>query len=161
MAEAWPAIAAYVGAELRDRHAAEDVMQEIGHAISQGSERYDSTRPFLNWAFGVARIQVLRHYERCAKERTVFSSILVDKLADAYGAAEAKPSKRHEALQECLGGLPERQARAVRLYYHDELPQAEIADRLEMTTTAVGVLIHRVRLALKECIGRKLAEDNR
>src|SRR5688572_15338315 len=62
MAEAWTAIAAYVGAELRDRHAAEDVVQEIGHAISQGSERYDSTRPFLNWAFGVARIQVLRHY---------------------------------------------------------------------------------------------------
>ena len=161
MAEAWPAIAAYVGAELKDRHAAEDVMQEIGHAITQGSERYDSTRPFLNWAFGVARIQILRHYERSAKERTVFSSILVDKLADAYCAVEMKPSRRHEALEECLGGLPKRHARAVRLYYHDELSQSEIADRMEMTSTAVGVLIHRARLALKECIDRKLSKDAR
>jgi RNA polymerase sigma-70 factor, ECF subfamily len=160
LAEAWPAIAAYVGAELRDRHAVDDVMQEIGHAITAASERYDRDRPFLNWAFGVARIQILRHFERCAKERTVFSSELVDKLADACRAADYKPSRRREALEECLGRLPKRQSKAIRLYYHEELPQAEVAERMEMTATAVGVLIHRARVSLKDCIGRRLAAEN-
>jgi RNA polymerase sigma-70 factor (ECF subfamily) len=67
-----PIIAAYVHAEVRDRHHAEDVMQEIGQAVTQGLERYDPERPFINWLFGVARNQVLRHFQKQAREKTVF-----------------------------------------------------------------------------------------
>lgn len=155
--EAAGAVSAYVAAEVRNRHDAEDVMQEIGRAVTQGAERYDPQRPFMNWVFGVARNQILRHYQRQSRERTVFSSAIVDQLADAYRAMAPTLGERGDALRDCLQKLSRRQRLAVALYYRDELSQTEIAEQMTMTASAVGVLIHRSRQALKDCIGRKLA----
>ncbi|HEX6960951.1 MAG TPA: sigma-70 family RNA polymerase sigma factor [Lacipirellula sp.] len=152
-----PVIAAYVQAEVRDRHHAEDVMQEIGQAVAQGSERYDPQRPFINWLFGVARNQLLRYFQKQAREKTVFSSQLVDKLADAYSPIVSQVSERSEALRECVKHLTPRQREAIGLFYRDEFTYAQIGEQMQMTPSAVGVLVHRARGALLDCIHRKLS----
>jgi RNA polymerase sigma-70 factor (ECF subfamily) len=152
-----PVIAAYVHAEVRDRHHAEDVLQEIGQAVTAGAERYDPERPFINWLFGVARNQVLRHFQKQGREKTVFSSQLVEKLADAYAPIASRVSDRAEALQECVKRLNPRQQQALTLFYRDDLTCMQIGEQLQMTESAVGVLIHRVRGTLLACINRKLS----
>ena len=132
-------------------------MQEIGQAVTQGSERYDPERPFINWLFGVARNQVLRHFQKQAREKTVFSSQLVDKLADAYAPLVPRLSGRGEALRECFKHLSPRQQQAVGLFYRDDYTYMQVGEKLQMTETAVGVLIHRARGALLDCINRKMA----
>jgi RNA polymerase sigma-70 factor (ECF subfamily) len=164
LAERWsaaePVIAAYISGEIRARHDAEDVLQDVCRAIVQGLERYDPERPFVNWAFGVARNQVLRYYHRQARDRRILSAPLVEMLADACRNLQPRLNERAEALQDCLARLPARQLEAVGLFYRDELPQGEVAARLGLSKSAVGVLIHRARLALKTCITNKLQSPN-
>lgn len=163
IAELWttvsPSIAAYVSAEIRDRHDAEDVFQQIGAEVTSGAGKYDSSRPFLNWVFGIARIQVIRHFHNRAKEHTVFSSELTERLADAYDAVLPEISARQDALRQCLKRLNPKQQKAIQLYYRDEISQLEIAELMGMSKSAVGVLIHRTRLALRECIRHRLKRE--
>lgn len=158
-ADAEPAVRAYVGAELRNPHDTDDVVQEVGKAVMQSIDNYDAERPFANWAFGVARFQVLRFYRRRSIDRTTFSSELVDQLAGAYSALTPTVSARREALDACVESLSPRQKEVIRSYYSDDSPHTEIGERLGMSKSAVGVMLHRLRLALRDCVRRRLGEE--
>ena len=154
-----PAVSAYVRAEVKNSHDAEDVMQEIGKAILSSAGRYDPSRPFVRWAFGVARNQILRYHRQRSIDRVVFSSEFVEGLAATYELVLPQHPRRREALEECLKGLKSKQRQAVELYYKHELPQLDIAKRMGMTKSAVGVLMHRTRRMLSDCIRRRLSTE--
>ncbi|QDU89627.1 RNA polymerase sigma factor CnrH [Pirellulimonas nuda] len=158
-ADAEPAVRAYVGAELRNPHDTDDVVQEVGRAVTQSIDRYDPDRPFSNWIFGVARLQVLQFYRRRSIERTTFSSELVDQLASAYQALTPTISARREALDACVESLAPRQREVLRCYYADQTPHAEIGERLGMSKAAVSVMLHRLRIALRDCVRRRLGNQ--
>lgn len=153
---ALPTISAYVHAEIFNRHDAEDVLQEVGREIVAGAGKYDPSRSFVNWAFGIARFQVIRHYRVTSRQRTVFSSELVEQLAEAYETLVPKLPARQEALRECIAKLRPNQQDVMHLYYRDNMSQSDIGKVVGMSKTAVGVLIHRTRAALKDCVTRRL-----
>lgn len=154
---ALPAVSAYVRAEVKDRHDVEDVIQETGRAIVSSAARYDPERPFLQWAFGVAHKQILQYFRRAAKEKSVFSVEFVDALAVAYADLSPQLGGRRAALTDCLEKLKAHQRLAVEMYYRDDMSQSEIAEAFGMNKSAIGVLIHRTRLILKDCIHRRLS----
>jgi RNA polymerase sigma-70 factor, ECF subfamily len=160
IAELWtavsPAVAAYIRAEIRGRHDADDVLQEVGKSVVTSFEHYDSDRPFTNWIFGIARNQVLQYYRKRSKERTVFSSEFVEGLASAFDAMVPTLSARQEALRECLKRLKAKQMELIRMYYQEEVPLTEIAERLNSPQSTVYVTMHRTRTALKDCVNRRL-----
>ncbi|QDU56223.1 sigma-70 family RNA polymerase sigma factor [Aeoliella mucimassa] len=162
LAQMWtaalPAVVAFVRAEIRNRHDVEDVVQEIGHAVVKSADRYDAERPFLSWVFGVTRRQLLRYYRKQSSDRGVFSSELVEGLATAYEQLLPQIPARREALDQCVEHLKSNQKVAIQLFYHDELSQAEIAEEIGITKSSVGVLLHRARENLKECIRRRLGQ---
>lgn len=163
LAELWvaalPVVGAYVRAEVRDRHHAEDVLQEVGQAVMSTSSRYDASRPFTKWVFGIARKQILRYYRQCSKDRAIFRSDVVEGLAAEYEALLPTLPARREALEECLKTLRPRQTQVIQMYYHDNMPLPEISGELGMSRSALGVLLHRTRLALKDCINRRLSKE--
>ncbi|MEK6238288.1 MAG: hypothetical protein N2C14_26530, partial [Planctomycetales bacterium] len=63
------------------------------------------------------------------------------------------------ALAACRESLSERQSRILELRYRKSLAFAEIADRLQSSVDAVKRMASRSRLALRECIERKLATN--
>lgn len=146
------ALGAYVRAEIPNRHDAEDVLQNIAEALLTSLSRYDPERSFTSWAFGIARNHVLRHAEARGRKKLRFSSELVDGLAAAFESQSIDVDARRVALQSCLQKVGERQRRVIHLRYELGLSQKEVAKRLEATPASIGVLLHRTRLALKECI---------
>lgn len=151
-----PVIAAYIRGEVANRHDAEDVLQEVGKALVLGVDRYDSSRPFVNWAFGIARNQILRYYQSRSNDKALFDTEMVEALAGAFEKLIPVASARRGALDECIKHLKTNQRLALEMYYSNEMTQAEIAEEFGMTKTAIGVLLHRTRLALKDCISRRL-----
>lgn len=57
-----------------------------------------------------------------------------------------------EALRSALGDLPDRQAEVFCLHCLDGWSYRDIADSLELSVDAVGVLLHRARARLKETL---------
>ena len=57
-------------------------------------------------------------------------------------------------LQLCIGELPERKQRVIRMLYYEELSPQAVADRLTIERNNVNKLAHDARLKLRECLKR-------
>src|SRR5580698_3875418 len=85
---------------------AQDVLQETNAALLEKALEYDPTRPFVPWAVGFARTQVLAWRKRQTRDRLVLDDELFEAVADRLATDPPAPNQRLEALERCLGKLP-------------------------------------------------------
>jgi RNA polymerase sigma-70 factor (ECF subfamily) len=64
-----------------------------------------------------------------------------------------------EALARCLRELPDLQRRTVEMHYLEGRPCERIAARTKRRVEAVYMSLSRIRRRLKECVERRLADD--
>ena len=152
-------LGAYIASLVYDRHHAEDILQEVAKTAAESIHRYDAARSFSNWTLGIARKKVLKYYDDHSRDRLQFSSDLVDRISDVYEMIQTRQSDRSEALSECLDRLAGRVRRAVELKYRDGLSYDEMGRMLDMSKNAVAVMVHRSRIALRDCVRRRLGES--
>lgn len=65
--------------------------------------------------------------------------------------------REHECLEQCLGHLPEQDRERILQYYNQEqrvkiAQRKELSRRLGIGPNALRIRIHRIKLALKECL---------
>lgn len=154
--EAQPAVAGYVHACVRDVAAAQDLVQETAIVLLRRFAEYDERRPFLAWALGVARFQVLGFRRDAGRSLVTFDTELFDRFTALWGELAPHLSEEQAALQVCLEKLAQRARQAIHLRYYEGLCSEEIATRLGSRAGAVRVLLQRVREQLRTCIERQL-----
>jgi RNA polymerase sigma-70 factor (ECF subfamily) len=139
---------------LGDPEAAEDAAQETFLRAYQHLHRYDHSRSFATWLLSIAA-----HYciDRLRRNKFTFTSMDEEEertgleLADNGGAdpeAETLQSEQREEIQRALGQLDSVDRAAVVLRYWHECSEAEIAETLHLTVSAVKSRLHRSRRAL-------------
>ena len=154
--KAQPVVAAFIASVVRDRHAVEDLTQEVAATVASSFDRYDPAQPFTPWAIGVAWNKVL-HYLRSAKrDRHIFSDELVMGLAQAHEDMSGDYDDRHDALAYCLERVPGHARSVLGLRYVREMGVAKIADELGKSPGAVSSLLYRTRISLADCIHKRL-----
>lgn len=147
---------AFISVLMHGAPEASDVLQETNLAILKSAEHYDSARPFMPWARGVARKRILKHYDaRNRDRRLVFDSGMMEQLADKVPCAdEAAPHEDLARLRVCMGRLEPRQRALVEArYLRGEMVKA-IAVREKRSEVSISVVLHRVRQALAECVAK-------
>ena len=148
---------AFVGAVVRDVHAREDVFQEIALTLWQRFSRYDSSRPFGAWARGIAANKLLERYRGDRRLPMVLSPAAILKLTEAADRSESRPEPGFEALEHCLGKLPEKSRHLLDLRYRQTKPLAAIAAEFRATQAAVYQALSRLRRRLQVCMKQFLA----
>lgn len=150
----------YLRAAVGDPAEAEDLLQEVSVVLWEKFESFDPLRSFRAWALGVARLQILKWKQKCARSREILSDEALELLENAAleGAAEAEERKHH--LRRCVAELPAHLRDLVRWRYLDELPVAQLASRLRKSVAAVEMTLVRLRRALRECVDRRLLGEN-
>jgi RNA polymerase sigma-70 factor (ECF subfamily) len=114
---------------------------------------------FLPWAREIARRRVLA-YRRTARREQVLDPELVRRLAEAAERVEAESgSSLHQAaLMECLEGLPQESRRIITMRYDGSAKDvAAIASRLGRSVQSVYAQIKRIKLALRDCVTRRMS----
>lgn len=157
--EAQPAVSHYIASLVSDAWAARDILQNTSLVLLRKFGEYDSSRPFLAWALGIAKFEVLGYRRDAARSRLVFDSELLESYTQTW--AELAPGLGDEAvaLKVCLRKLPRRQRELVRLRYFEEWNASEIANHLRMTPVNVRAILKRVRDGLRECVSRQVRID--
>lgn len=158
-AEHEPALRAFVRALLPSLSDASDVTQEVAVVLWQKFSEFDATRDFRKWAFGVARYEVLAFLRDRGRDRHVFSGDLVNQLADEAEESGPRHDAQREALETCLQKLPESQRSLVLAAYGTGVRMDELAARRGQTAMSLYKVIHRIRQALLECVGRNLVRE--
>ncbi len=158
---AQPVVGDYINALVRDHSAAQDVLQETALVVFRKFAEYDENRPFVAWALGVARYQVLGLRRDLMRSPVVFDEEVLRALTDTWAEMAPLESEHAGLLRPCLARLPARSQHLVRLRYFEDLNAPEIARRLDMAAAAVRVALQRIREQLRACLEHQLkAERN-
>lgn len=139
----------------------EDVLQEVGVVVTEKLNQLESDDGLLPWAREIARREVLAFYRRSTRQPALLEPEAVEVLADAAERLERRTvwPDRHEALTQCLDELPPHSRELIRLRYDDSVDGVEsLAARVGRTLSATYGLLKRIRISLRTCIERKLAE---
>jgi RNA polymerase sigma-70 factor (ECF subfamily) len=152
-----PAISAYISANVIDAHHAEDLVQEVAQVVAEKFATFDPNRSFLSWALGIARNRLLKYYRTRARDRLVLSEAALERIGEALERVEHEAEDRRTALRHCLQQITGRRREVLEMRYGQNIRVTEIAEQCGMSTSAVSVMLYRVRAALYDCVRGQLA----
>lgn len=135
---------------VKDRHSAEEVVQDSFFAIYTHIDRIDTSRKFTTYLFEIAKntaLSLLRkrkpsvsleEIEEIATDESLYEYLLGQERADRIGQA--------------LDGLDHKYERVIRLYYFDSLSYEEIGRRLKLPVNTVRTHLSRAKRGLKKLL---------
>jgi RNA polymerase sigma-70 factor (ECF subfamily) len=164
-----PYLLRYASLQLRNRDAAEDVVQETLVAALAAEEGFAGRSNLRTWATGILKHKIVDAIRRASRERPLegeegsgdFDALFDERghwreHPDAWPAPDGALQEKQflAALQRCLDALPPRTAQAFLMREHLGLETAEICKELAITSTHCWVLLYRARMALRECLDK-------
>ncbi|HEX7898555.1 MAG TPA: sigma-70 family RNA polymerase sigma factor [Planctomycetota bacterium] len=139
----------------RDPRTTEDLVQQAFVNAFQHLDRFRLGSDFGVWIKAIARNlarQELRTRSREDRRMEVYQELLENRRVEERETAVG------DALRLCREQLPGRGAEALTMRYERGLGFDEIADALGATVNATRQLLSRVRIALRDCIEKRLAQ---
>lgn len=144
------------------RDVAEDLVQDAFLIAHRDLVKFDPKRDFGAWVRGIVRMKYLE-WTRSGRAHPVDGTVL-DSIEERHNAWDrAVEEGREDALQAlrgCLRGLSGHLGDAIALFYTEQKPCAEIAERLGVAEPVVRKRLQRARETLAECLKRKLEEPS-
>jgi RNA polymerase sigma-70 factor (ECF subfamily) len=152
-----PAIWKVAAAILGDRTATENLVQQTFVNAYERLDQYQSGRDLELWLKGIARNLVREDLRKRSRENhhvthyRAYVAALYEEDEDEHHLSELEA-----ALGECRRHLGAAAARALALHYDDGLSVEQSATAIGRTTAATRQLLFRARLALRDCVERRL-----
>jgi len=158
-----PYLLRYASLHLRDKHAAEDAVQETLLAALKGETAFGGRSNLRTWLTGILKHKIVDAIRRRARDpEPVADMAELDALFDESGHWNEPPAAWPEnsleqkqffaVLEECLARLPAKTAQAFMMREHMGFETDEICKELAVTSTHCWVLLYRARMALRECL---------
>ena len=154
----------YARSLLGNYAAAEDVVQEATLVVARKFDQFQEGTSMLAWCRSIVRLEVLRAKQRNRRERTLSERLLddaIDAAFDEFQTARRRDDAEswREALEHCLGRVPERGQGVLRARFVDELSYQQIGERIGMTIEAVRKALFRLKKQVRSCVEISLRAD--
>ena len=144
---------------------AEDVAQDTFVTFVETAARFEGRSHVRTWLFGILyrKIAEARRLVRRDQAMDDIDEIFEQRFNSAGGwarpprpvDAEIYSAEVRQGIDSCLDLVPTNQRMAFVLREIEELETEEICKILDVTRTNLGVLLHRVRNRLRECLETK------
>lgn len=160
----------YATMQLRDVGAAEDAVQDTLIAALEGISRFEGHSSVKTWLTGILKHKIIDHHRRQSREEALSNDAdtseaeAIDALFKRDGHWSQRPSVWEDpdralenkrfllALEKCTQGLPKKTARVFMMREVMDVSTEDICKELNITSTNCWVMLHRARLALRECL---------
>jgi len=161
----------YALVRVRKPEVAEDLVQETFLAAVRGYQSFGGRSSERSWLVGILKNKIVDHFRKLGRE-TSFTDMefLSDEFSEKFvpigfwnhdvGPHEWKPEPdevMHRAefwqvMRDCLAKLPEKIRAVFTMREMDSVPSKEICATLSITDSNLWVMLHRARMALRECL---------
>ena len=146
---------AFVASLLLDPNDVDDVAQEVFLRALERLDKVSEPEALAAFLRGIARNVVRERRRKFAREETAFAKLVIEKFESDSASANANLLSEPEtlqALQDCMGALPERSREMLAMRYAEELNSDQIGDQLSLNAPAVRAALKRAREALLNCL---------
>ena len=161
-----PALLRIAKLHLRNDAWAEDAVSETILAALENKTVFEARSKLKTWVVGILKHKIIDCFRSRRREEPLADpdDDLEDEIFQADGhyrewpadwvTPESNASRNQflEVLEVCVQQLPAAQGRIFLMREWLELPTDEICNELSITATNAGVLLHRARLRLRECL---------
>lgn len=154
--DAQPTVAAFINAAIPDFHDAQDVLQRTAVALVKKADDFDPDQPFIAWAVGIAKIEVLRFRREAYRDRLQMDEAALNAVAGAAARISTDAAEMRQTLEKCFEKLTGKPRETFKLYYFEAQEKSKIAEQLGVSSNSVFVALHRARTALRRCMERQL-----
>ena len=140
-----PQSAAYARSVLRNRHDAEDSVQQAALRAWERIAKFDGVRPFKGWWYAIVRnccLDILRHRRRSPDTGSLDGIDVPDEVL--------AQTQDLQALQAALSRIAEAHQEILRLRYFGELSYEELAEALSIPKGTVMSRLHLARKSLAD-----------
>jgi RNA polymerase sigma-70 factor (ECF subfamily) len=146
-----PRVRLYGLRHLRDRHAADDLTQQVLIATLEAlrAKRLREPEKLASFVLGTCRMMVI-DLRRGTRRR---ERLLETFAADLLPVQASEPHLDHERLTRCVQNLKERERTVVVMTFFDERTGADVASFLGVSEANVRVIRHRAIHQLRGCMG--------
>jgi RNA polymerase sigma-70 factor, ECF subfamily len=159
----------YTMLRLRDRSAAEDLVQETFLAALKAHGSFSGNSSESTWLVGILKHKIADHFRRQAREAPLDEGDLREQPDPSpfdgsghwangptdWGGNPAdlyREKKFLDQLTKCLSGLSPNHANAFTLREIEGADTGEICKVLNVSETNLWVLLHRARMLLRRCL---------
>jgi RNA polymerase sigma-70 factor (ECF subfamily) len=159
----------YAMLRLRDRAAAEDLVQETFLSALSAHDSFSGNSSESTWLVGILKHKIADHFRRQAREAPLGDNDLREhpdpSSFDGSGHWASGPTdwggnpadlyrekKFLDQFMECLSGLSPSHANAFTLREIEGADTGEICKVLNVTETNLWVILHRARMQLRRCL---------
>jgi RNA polymerase sigma-70 factor (ECF subfamily) len=168
----------YALERVRKPDIAQDLVQDTLLAAVRSYDRFSGQSSVRSWLCGILKHKICDYYRKRGRE-TSFTDLefLSDECADKFvpegywihmnGPKEWRPEADEvmhrdefwQAMRDCLRKLPERIATVFMMREMDEIESKEICATLSISESNLWVMLHRARMALRECLANNWFEN--
>ena len=149
----------YVYSLLGDHSRADDVLQETNLVLWRKIGEYDPSRPFLPWAFGIVRFQVLAQLRDKQRDRLLLDTNLAEMLSEEAVRQSEQIDAVREALRPCMGLLTPSNRELIEERYFRATPVSDIGKAANRSIPSIKVALLRIRRQLAECVQKRMAAE--
>lgn len=133
---------------VRCKEKAEDLVQDILLSIHQKRHLYRTSEPILPWVYSIARYRYIDSLR--AEARRPQYSEWVDNYDDFLSTTEPVPDfPLNEKIEKMLAVLPQNQQTILKMAKMDEIPLAEISEKMQTSLASVKISVHRALKKLR------------
>jgi RNA polymerase sigma-70 factor (ECF subfamily) len=129
-------------------------------------EKFDENHPpedFIAWGCRIAYHKILHHRRSKQRQRVLFSEEMLERVAETLAEVSAalQLEERQQALDHCLGKLPQRDRDLLAERFKEGATPLSTAERVGRSVEAVYKAMARIRKALSDCVARTLTAEGR
>ena len=161
----------YALARVRKPEVAEDLVQETFLAAVRGYAKFGGRSTVRSWLCGILKHKIIDHYRKAGRE-TSFTDLefFSDECSEKFvslgfwnhekGPHDWQPDAAEvmekgefwQTMRDCLSKLPQRIADVFSMREMEDVPSKEICALLSISESNLWVMLHRARMALRECL---------
>lgn len=158
---------------------AEDLVQETLLVAVRTCDKFGGRSSERSWLTGILKNKICDHFRKLGRE-TNFTDLefFSDEHAEKFdgenywihecGPTEWNPSGEEalnraefwNALRGCLAKLPQRISVAFMMREMDDVPSKEVSAALNISDSNLWVMLHRARMALRQCLEMNYFTDS-
>ena len=153
-------------------------MQETLLAAVRTQEKFRGGSTVRSWLCGILKNKICDHFRKKGREMSFTDlEFFADECAEKFvpegfwvhmnGPKEWKPEADEvmyrdefwQTMHDCLAKLPERTANVFMMREMEDVESKEICRSLDISESNLWVMLHRARMALRECLATNWFEN--